>query len=103
MPVQSLRLKARQLHIQHSSLPLAQPVIRSVNIVTVKPLSRHASAVVHRARELLELVVIRDDHSAFACSHELAGLKAEGCGSAECTDLFPSPFAAMRMRRVLHQ
>ena len=61
-----------------------------------KPLAGHASAVVHRAGLHFELVIVGNDHSTFACSNQLAGLKAEGARDAERSDALPSLLPALR-------
>ena len=53
-----LLIKPAELHIEDRSLPLAEPVIRSVDKVTVEPLSRHTPAIVHGPGLSLERVIL---------------------------------------------
>jgi len=50
---------------------------------------------VHRAGLHFELVIVGNDHSTFACSNQLAGLKAEGARDAERSDALPSLLPAL--------
>src|SRR4029077_503164 len=103
MAMQSLFLQKVQLDPQNCSLPLAEPVIRSIDEVAIKPFSGHPSAVVHGARLALESVVIRDDDSALSCCAPLARLEAERARLAKCADPFPPPLAAMGVRRIFDE
>ena len=46
--------------------------------MAVEPFAGHAAAVVNAASLLFKGIVVRQDHAALACGHELAGLEAEG-------------------------
>src|SRR4051812_28765466 len=103
MPYFGLLIQAAQLHIQNRSLPLAKPVVRSINKMTVEPFAGHAAAVVHRARLHFELVVVGDNHAAFAGCDQLAGLETEGTRSAKGADSLAAPLAGMSVRRIFNQ
>src|SRR6478672_7592665 len=99
----SLLIQARELCAQHSTLPLAEPVIGPVNEVTVEPLAGHSPAIVDGSGQAFDLVMVGDDDATFACGHQLAGLKTERRRIAKCPDSSSSPFAGMSMRTVFHQ
>src|SRR5436309_4569881 len=103
MPYFGLLIQTAQLHVQNSSLPLAKPVIRPVNKMAIEPFAGHAAAVVDRARLHFELVVIGDDHAAFAGCDQLAGLETERAGGAERADSLAAPLAGMSMRRIFYE
>src|SRR5947209_10799308 len=98
-----LLIQTAQLHVQNSSLPLAKPVIRPVNEMAIEPFARHAAAVMHRARLHFEVVVVGDDHAAFAGCDQLAGLETEGTGGAKRADSLAAPLACMSMRRIFNE
>ena len=50
-----------------------------------------------------ELVVVGNNHPAFARGHQLAGLKTECTRHAECSNPLSSPLTCMRMRAILDQ
>src|SRR5438045_9175383 len=95
-----LLIQTAQLHIQNCSLPFAKPVIRSIIKMAIEPFAGHAAAVVHRARLHFELVVVGDDHAAFAGCDQLAGLETEGAGGAERAHSLAAPLAGISMRRI---
>src|SRR5579859_2832219 len=103
MTMQGLRLQSSELNIQDSALPFAQTVVGTVDEVAVEPFARHAPAIVNGSCLALEGVVVGDDHAAFTGGHELAGLKAEGCGGAKGAYFAAAPFAAVSMGRVFDQ
>src|ERR1700751_5046025 len=103
MAVHSLLFEASELHCQNGSLPFAQTVVRSIDKMTIEPLFRHASAVVNRAGLAFEVIIVRDDDAAFSGRHQFAGLKTEGSTHTEGANLFATPFAAMRVRRIFDQ
>ena len=92
-----LFVETAQLDVQNGALPFAKAIIRSVNIVAVKPLARHASAVVYGAGLHFELIIIGNDHTAFAGGDQFAGLKTERARDAECPDTLSPPFTGMGM------
>src|SRR6476646_3898619 len=103
MPYFRLLIQAAQLHIQYCSLPFAKPVIRSINNMAIEPFARHAAAIMDRARLHFELVVVGDDHAAFAGCDQLAGLETEGTGGAKRADSLSAPLAGMSMRRIFNE
>src|SRR5436305_4815805 len=103
MPYFRLLIQAAQLHMQNCSLPFAKPVIRSINKMAIEPFARHAPAVVHRSRLHFELIVVGDDHAAFAGCDQLAGLETEGTGGAKRADSLAAPLAGMSMRRIFNE
>src|SRR5215510_4186483 len=103
MTVLRLLVQPAELSMQDRTLPLAQPVVRPVDIVAVEPLPRHAAAIVHRARHALHLIVIRNDDSALACCHQLARLEAERACTAKGPNPASTPLCAVRMRTVFDQ
>src|SRR4051794_4964879 len=103
MPYFRLLIQAAQLHIQNCSLPFAKPVIRSINKMAIEPFARHSAAVVDRARLHFELVIVGDDHAAFAGCDQLAGLETERAGGAERADSLAAPLAGMSMRRIFNE
>src|SRR5579864_2834048 len=103
MPHFRLLIKAAQLHIQNSSLPFTQAVIRPINKMAIEPFARHSAAVVDRARLHFELVVVGDDQAAFAGCDQLAGLETERAGSTERADSLAAPLAGMSMRRIFYE
>src|SRR5512146_839219 len=98
-----LLVQAAELGRKHGALPLAEAVIRSINKVAVEPLARHASAIVHRTGSALTLVIVRDNHSAFAGRQQLAGLKAERTRYPEGADPCSTPLTRVCMRRIFDQ
>src|SRR5256885_13182079 len=54
------------------------------------------------ARLHFELIVVGDDHAAFAGCDQLAGLETEGAGGAERADSLAAPLAGMSMRSEEH-
>src|SRR6266849_2811606 len=98
-----LFVKTTQLDIQNGALPFAKPVIRSVNIVAVKPLAGHASGVVYGTGLHFEIVIIGNDHPTFARGDQLAGLKAERARNAECANSLPAPLTGVCVCRVFDQ
>src|ERR1051326_3109332 len=103
MSAGSLLIQSRQLYPKNGALPFPQPVIGSINVMAVEPLAGHAAAIVDRPRQPFDGIVVCEDHSSFTRGHQLAGLEAESCCIAKCTDSPSSPFAAMGMRAVLYQ
>src|SRR6266853_6090193 len=103
MPMCSLGIQTRKLRAQDSPLPFAETVIRSINKMTVEPFSGHASAIVDRTRQTLDLVMIGDDAASLARRHQLARLKAERARRTKCPDAPPPPLCAVRVRTILHQ
>src|SRR3954469_15849724 len=103
MPYLGLLIQAAQLHIQNSSLPFAEPVIRSINKMTIEPFARHAAAVVDRARLYFELIVVGYDHAAFAGCDQLAGLETERTRDSKRADALSAPLAGMSVRRIFNQ
>src|SRR5437868_15397366 len=98
-----LLIQTAQLHIQNCSLPFAKPVIRSINKMAIEPFARHSAAVVDRARLHFELIVVGDDHAAFAGCDQLAGLETEGPGRANRAASLAAPLARMSMRRLFNK
>jgi hypothetical protein len=47
--------------------------------------------------------VVRRDHPAFACGHDLADREAEGAGVADASERSPLEAAVRRLRDVLQQ
>src|SRR5438128_4281131 len=83
MPPRRLLIQTPKLRVEHGSLPFTQAVVRSINVMAIEPLARHAPAVVHGAGEVLDFIIIGDDCPAFARSHQLAGLKTKCACNAE--------------------
>src|SRR5437867_12648697 len=77
MTMRRLLIQAPKLRAEHGSLPFTQAVVRSINVMVIEPLARHAPAVVHGAGEVLDFIIIGDDCPAFARSHHLDGLKTK--------------------------
>src|SRR5437870_2862989 len=100
MAMRRLLIQTPKLHVEHGSLPFTQAVVRSINVMAIEPLARHASAVMHGAGEALDFIIIGDDCPAFAGRHQLAGLKTKCAGNAKCSHATSAPFAAMSMRTV---
>src|SRR5271167_2199140 len=98
-----LLVESAQLHVQNGALPFAEPVVRSIDEMTVEPFPGHPATVVHGSRLNLEFIVIRNDDSTFPGGHQLARLKTERARDAERTDALPAPLAGVRMRRVFNQ
>src|SRR5215468_2687826 len=103
MAMLRLLIEPAELGMENSTLPLAEPVVRSVNVVTVEPFTRHASAIVHGACESLHLVIIGDDDSALAGGHQFARLKAECSGASKSPDPAPAPLRTVRVRTVFNE
>src|SRR6266550_4175445 len=100
MPPRRLLIQTPKLRVEHGSLPFTQAVVRSINVMAIEPLARHAPAVVHGAGEVLDFIIIGDDCPAFARSHQLAGLKTKCACNAERAHATSAPLAAVRVRTV---
>src|SRR5207244_13519711 len=103
MPMHRLLIPTSKLRVEHGSLPFTQAVVRSINVMAIEPLARHAAAVVHGAGEVLDFIIIGDDCPAFARSHQLAGLKTKCACNAERAHATSAPLAAVRVRTVFDQ
>src|SRR5437588_13086889 len=101
MTMRRLLIQAPKLRAEHGSLPFTQAVVRSINIMAIEPLARHAPAVVHGAGEVLDFIIIGDDCPAFARSHQLAGLKTESAPNAERAHPTSAPSSAVRVRTLV--
>src|SRR5882762_8382545 len=103
MAMLCLLIEPAELSMENCALPLAQSVVRPVDIVTVKPLAGHAAAVVHGARYALDLIVVSDDDSTLSGGHELARLKTERPCTSNSPDRAVAPLGAMSVRAVLDE
>src|SRR5215470_7985358 len=97
MTARCLFIQTRELRAEHRALPLTQTIVRTVNVVAVKPLTGHTSAIVDGARQALDFIVIRNNHAAFAGGHQLAGLETERPCGPERSYAPSAPFAAVRV------
>src|SRR5689334_22081989 len=100
---EGLLIEPSELRHQDDALPFAESIIRSIAEVTIKPFSRQAAAIMDGTRLALEAIIIRDDHAAFTCRHQLAGLKTEGSADTGGSDTLSPPFAGVCVCAILDQ
>ena len=94
----SLLFQPRELHAKYSTLPFTQPVIGTVNEVTVEPLAGHTATIVDGAGQPFDFILVSDDDASFPCGHQLAGLEAERAAGHQPArgGLLPGQLAPLR-------
>src|SRR5215470_4088552 len=103
MTMLRLGIEPAELGMEDSTLPLTEPVVGSVDIVTVEPFTRHAAAIVHRACQSLHLVIVGNDDSTLAGRHQLARLEAERSCASKSPDAASAPLRAVCVRTVFNE